>query len=186
MATSPDGGQLISLLLKLINTKKTIEIGVFTGYSLLATTISLPDDGKVVAIDINKDVHEEHGMPIIKKAGVAHKISFIHSPAMPILDELLQNSNEEGSFDFAYVDADKANYENHHDRLLKLVKVGGLIMYDNTLWGGTVAQDESSVSDYMKPSRRIQVNFNRALAMDPSIKISQIPVGDGLILAVRT
>ncbi|KAL4194426.1 hypothetical protein AMTRI_Chr05g68600 [Amborella trichopoda] len=184
MATSPDGRQFISLLLKLIITKKTIEIGVFTGYSLLATAISLPQ--YVVAIDINKDVHEEHGMPIIKKAGVAHKISFIHSPAMPILDELLQNSNEEGSFDFAYVDADKANYENHHDRLLKLVKVGGLIMYDNTLWGGTVAQDESSVSDYMKPSRRIQVNFNRALAMDPRIKISQIPVGDGLILAVRT
>ncbi|ERN15454.1 hypothetical protein AMTR_s00036p00228690 [Amborella trichopoda] len=185
IATSPDGGQFISLLLKLINAKKTIEIGVFTGYSLLATALSLPDDGKVVAIDIDKAVYDEYGLPIIKKVGVAHKISFIHSPAMPILDELLQDPKEEGSFDFAFVDADKPNYENYHERLLKLVKVGGLIMYDNTLWGGSVAQDEALVPDFLKPNRHHLINFNRALAIDPRVEISQIPVGDGVTLCRR-
>ncbi|XLS51023.1 hypothetical protein HN51_011700 [Arachis hypogaea] len=83
--------------------------------------------------------------PIIKNAGVEHKIDFIDSPALPILDELLQDECNEGSFDFAFVDADKSNYWNYHERLLKLIRIGGMIIYDNTLWGGTVAWKEEDV-----------------------------------------
>ncbi|KAM3306350.1 hypothetical protein P3S67_013220 [Capsicum chacoense] len=108
MASPPDSGQLIALLLKLINPKKTIEIGVFTGYSLLLTAHAIPQDGKITAIDMDRDTYEM-GLPVIKKAGVEHKINFIQSPALSVLDELLEDHENRGSFDFAFVDADKDN-----------------------------------------------------------------------------
>ncbi|GAB2292227.1 hypothetical protein Dimus_026476 [Dionaea muscipula] len=114
--TAPDGGQFLSLLMKLVNAKKTIEVGVFTGYSLLATALTLPEDGKVIGIDIDRKAYEI-GLPSIKKAGVEHKIDFIESPALPILDNLLQDPANEGAFDFAFVDADKTNSRNYHERL---------------------------------------------------------------------
>ncbi|ERN15452.1 hypothetical protein AMTR_s00036p00227270 [Amborella trichopoda] len=175
MSTAPDGGQFFSLLLKLINARKTLEIGVFTGYSLLTTALSLPHDAHITAIDVDKDVYQEYALPFIQKAGVEHKINFIHSPALPFLDNLLEDPKEEGSFDFAFVDADKANYINYHERLLKLVRVGGLILYDNTLWGGTVAEDEASVTEYMRPNRQHLMKLNQFLAVDPRIEISQVP-----------
>ncbi|KAL4194436.1 hypothetical protein AMTRI_Chr05g68710 [Amborella trichopoda] len=185
MSTAPDGGQFFSLLLKLINARKTLEIGVFTGYSLLTTALSLPHDAHITAIDVDKDVYQEYALPFIQKAGVEHKINFIHSPALPFLDNLLEDPKEEGSFDFAFVDADKANYINYHERLLKLVRVGGLILYDNTLWGGTVAEDEASVTEYMRPNRQHLMKLNQFLAVDPRIEISQVPVGDGVTLCRR-
>ncbi|XXG64287.1 hypothetical protein AAC387_Pa05g2278 [Persea americana] len=185
MATSPDEGQLMALLLKLINAKKTIEIGVFTGYSLLLTALSIPDDGKIIAIDENQDAYEI-GLPIIKKAGVEHKIDFIDSLALPVLDNLLENPTNDGSFDFAYVDADKINYWNYHERLLKLVRIGGIIAYDNTLWGGTVAlPDDSLLPDYLKASRPHIIKFNKSLASDPRVQISQVPSGDGVTICLR-
>ncbi|KAA8523219.1 hypothetical protein F0562_009642 [Nyssa sinensis] len=135
MGTAPDAGQLMAMLLQLVNAKKTIEIGVFTGYSLLLTALSIPDDGKIIAIDLNRDTYEI-GLPIIRKAGVEHKIDFIESEALPILDKLLEDGENEGSFDFGFVDADKVNYLNYHERLMKLLRVEGLVVYDNTLWGG--------------------------------------------------
>ncbi|CAI9785082.1 unnamed protein product [Fraxinus pennsylvanica] len=143
MNVPADEGQFISLLLKVMNAKKTIEVGVFTGYSLLSTALALPDDAKIVAIDPNLEAYET-GLPYIEKAGVAHKIQFIESDAMTTLKEFLSNG-EEGSFDFAFVDADKENYINYHEELLKLVKIGGVIAYDNTLWAGTVALSEDEV-----------------------------------------
>ncbi|KAJ8641003.1 hypothetical protein MRB53_017697 [Persea americana] len=185
MATSPDEGQLMALLLKLINAKKTIEIGVFTGYSLLLTALSIPDDGKIIAIDENQDAYEI-GLPIIKKAGVEHKIDFIDSLALPVLDKLLENPTNDGSFDFAYVDADKINYWNYHERLLKLVRIGGIIAYDNTLWGGTVAlPDDSLLPYYLKASRPHIIKFNKSLASDPRVQISQVPSGDGVTICLR-
>ncbi|CAL8172026.1 unnamed protein product [Prunus armeniaca] len=121
MGTAPDAGQLMTFLLKLVNPKKTIEIGVFTGYSLLLTALTIPDDGKITAIDINRKTYEI-GLPVIKKARVEHKIDFIESQALPILDKLLEDPEKEGSFDFAFVDADKNNYWNYHQRLMKLIK----------------------------------------------------------------
>ncbi|RWR82736.1 putative caffeoyl-CoA O-methyltransferase [Cinnamomum micranthum f. kanehirae] len=185
IATAPDGGQLMALLLKLINAKKTIEIGVFTGYSLLLTALSIPDDGKIIAIDKNQEAYEI-GLPIIKKAGVEHKIDFIDSLALPVLDKLLEIPTNEGSFDFAYVDADKINYWNYHERLLKLVRIGGIIAYDNTLWGGTVTlPDDSSVPDYLKASWPHIIKFNKSLASDPRVQISQVPLGDGVTICLR-
>ncbi|XP_040954960.1 probable caffeoyl-CoA O-methyltransferase At4g26220 isoform X3 [Gossypium hirsutum] len=185
MSTTPDSGQLMGMLLKLINAKKTIEIGVYTGYSLLLTALSIPHDAMIIAIDPNKETYEI-GLPIIQKAGVEHKINFIESQALPVLDKLLQNQKDnEGSFDFAFVDADKENYLNYHERLLKLVKVGGLIVFDNTLWGGTVAQPEEAVSEDRKESRRSIIEFNNSVSIDQRIEIALTPSGDGLTICRR-
>lgn len=184
MGTAPDAGQLIAQLLKLVNAKKTIEIGVFTGYSLLLTALTIPEDGKITAIDLNRDTYEM-GLPVIKKAGVEHKINFIQSPALSVLDELLEDNENRGSFDFAFVDADKVNYQKYHERLLHLVKVGGIIVYDNTLWFGTVAMPEESVKEAMKPSRFHTIELNKFLAADNRVQISQAPLGDGITICRR-
>ncbi|XP_006853991.2 caffeoyl-CoA O-methyltransferase [Amborella trichopoda] len=185
MGVPPDEGQFIQMILKLVNAKKTIEVGVFTGYSLLETALALPEDGQITAIDVDKKAYEEIGLPIIRRAGVEHKINFVQSPALPFLDELLEDPKNEGSYDFAFVDADKNNYSNYHERLLKLVKVGGVIVYDNTLWGGSVAKDESLVEEYMKYFRQFVMKFNQILATDRRIEISQIPVADGVTICRR-
>ncbi|KAK1312258.1 putative caffeoyl-CoA O-methyltransferase [Acorus calamus] len=169
MCTTPDEGQLMALLLNLANAKKTIEIGVFTGYSLLWTALSIPDDGKIIAIDMNRESYEI-GLPSIRKAGVEHKIDFIESPALEVLDKLLEDAKNEGAFDFAFVDADKVNYWNYHERLMKLIRVGGLLCYDNTLWGGSVAvPDESLVPVSMRASRRATMELNKSLAADQRV-----------------
>ncbi|KAK9274861.1 hypothetical protein L1049_022115 [Liquidambar formosana] len=185
LATAPDAGQHIAMLLKLVNAKKTIEIGVFTGYSLLLTALSIPDDGKIVAIDISRKSYEI-GLPIIQKAGVEHKIDFIESQALPVLDKFLEDKENEGSFDFAFVDADRVNFLNYHERLMKLVKVKGLIVYDNTLWGGTVAlPDPSLAPESRRPDWQRTIEFNKALAADPRIEISQAALGDGITICRR-
>ncbi|KAK9275030.1 hypothetical protein L1049_022288 [Liquidambar formosana] len=182
--TAPDAGQLMAILLKLVNAKRTIEVGVFTGYSLLLTALTIPDDGKIIAMDINRKSYEI-GLPIIQKAGVEHKIDFIESQALPALDKLLENQENEGSFDFAFVDADKGNYLNYHERLMKLVKVGGIIVYDNTLWGGTVAWPEESVPVAKRNIRQSSIEFNKSLVADPRIESSLAPLGDGLTICRR-
>ncbi|XP_026447432.1 probable caffeoyl-CoA O-methyltransferase At4g26220 [Papaver somniferum] len=185
MLSAADEGPLMSLLLKLVNAKKTIEIGVYTGYSLLVTALSLPKDGKVIAIDPNRSSFQL-GLPFFKRAGVEHKVEFIESIALPVLDKLLEDPKNEGSFDYAFVDADKSNYANYHERLLKLVKVGGIILYDNTLWSGTVAwEDDSSLDEDMVRLRTIFMDLNKKLASDSRIQISQLPVGDGLTMCMR-
>ncbi|XAR53414.1 Caffeoyl-CoA O-methyltransferase [Bertholletia excelsa] len=184
MATAPDAGQLMALLLNLVNAKKTIEVGVFTGYSLLLTALSIPDDGKIVAIDLNRDSYEI-GLPIIRKAGVEHKINFIESEALPVLDKLLEDHENEGSFDFAFVDADKVNYLNYHERLMKLVRVGGIVVYDNTLWGASVAMPDDLVPEIMRPGKKWTIELNKSLAADPRIQISHAPLGDGITICRR-
>uniref|UniRef100_A0A251TQN8 Putative O-methyltransferase, family 3, S-adenosyl-L-methionine-dependent methyltransferase n=1 Tax=Helianthus annuus TaxID=4232 RepID=A0A251TQN8_HELAN len=184
MGTAPDAGQMIGLLLKIVGAKKTIEVGVFTGYSLLLTALTIPDDGKIVAIDPDREAYEI-GLPVIKKAKVEHKIDFIESKALPVLDKMLENPDNEGSFDFAFVDADKINYINYHERIVKLLKVNGIMVYDNTLWFGTVAKPESSVPDYFKEGRVSAIQLNKSLAADPRIDISTVPLGDGLTICRR-
>ncbi|XP_062010668.1 probable caffeoyl-CoA O-methyltransferase At4g26220 isoform X1 [Rosa rugosa] len=184
IGTAPDAGQLIAMLLKLANSKRSIEIGVFTGYSLLLTALTIPDDGKITAIDIDRKTYEID-LPIIIKAGVEHKIDFIESPALPILDKLLENPEKEGSFDFAFVDADKNNYWNYHKRLLKLIKVGGFVIYDNTLWGGTVALPEEDVAEPLRERRQFIIEFNKLVSADPRVEMSQVPLGDGITICRR-
>ncbi|KAK9208709.1 hypothetical protein WN944_001069 [Citrus x changshan-huyou] len=184
MSTAPDAGQLMAMLLKLVNAKKTIEIGVFTGYSLLLTALTIPEDGQIMAIDVNRETYEI-GLPVIKKAGVDHKINFIESEALSVLDQLLKDSENEGSFDYAFVDADKVNYWNYHERLMKLLKVGGIAVYDNTLWGGTVAMSEEQVPDRLRGGRQATLDLNRSLADDPRIQLSHVPLGDGITICRR-
>ncbi|PIN09348.1 O-methyltransferase [Handroanthus impetiginosus] len=184
MNVPADEGQFISMLLKIMNAKKTIEVGVFTGYSLLSTALALPDDGKIIAIDPDREAYEI-GLPFIQKANMAHKIQFIDSDAMNILKELL-TKGEEGTFDFAFVDADKENYINYHEELLKLVRVGGIIAYDNTLWAGTVAASEDDeMDDYLRGHRRHVIKLNSFLASDPRIELAHLSIGDGLTLCKR-
>ncbi|KAH1202626.1 Caffeoyl-CoA O-methyltransferase [Glycine max] len=185
MATPADEGQLLSMLVKLTNSKNALEIGVFTGYSLLSTALALPPDGKILALDVNREYYEL-GLPIIQKAGVAHKIDFREGPALPFLDEMLKDENKKGSLDFVFVDADKDNYLNYHKRVLELVKIGGLIGYDNTLWAGSVAAPpDAPLMDYIKPLRGHVMELNKYLAQDSRIEICQLPVGDGITLCRR-
>ncbi|KAI3888954.1 hypothetical protein MKX03_031090, partial [Papaver bracteatum] len=185
MLCAADEGPIMSLLLKLVNAKKTIEIGVYTGYSLLVTALALPKDGKIIAIDPDRSMFEI-GLPFIKKAGVEHKVEFVESIALPVLDKLLEDPKNEGSFDYAFVDADKHNYVHYHERLLKLVRVGGMILYDNTLWWGTVAwEDDSSLNEHVKNVKDVFVDLNKKLASDSRVQISQLPVGDGLTMCMR-
>ncbi|CAI8607863.1 unnamed protein product [Vicia faba] len=184
MGTAPDAGQLMAILLKLLNAKKTIEVGVFTGYSLLLTALSIPHDGKIIAVDPDRKAYEI-GLPSIKKAGVEHKIDYIESQALPVLDKLLENPSNDGNFDFAFVDADKHNYWNYHERLIKLVKIGGLIIYDNTLWGGTVAFPEEAVLDHQRKVRQDALAFNEAIASDTRVEICLASIGDGFTICRR-
>ncbi|KAI9192520.1 hypothetical protein LWI28_024066 [Acer negundo] len=183
MGTAPDAGQLMTMLLKLVDAKKTIEVGVFTGYSLLLTALTIPEDGKIIAIDLNRDSYEV-GLPVIKRAGVDHKIDFREAEALPVLDQLLQKENE-GSFDYAFVDADKGNYWNYHERLMKLLKVGGVVVYDNTLWGGSVAMPEKQTPEVFKSDRQATLEFNKLLAGDPRVQLSHVPLGDGITVCRR-
>nr|GEV71486.1 caffeoyl-CoA O-methyltransferase-like [Tanacetum cinerariifolium] len=172
MTTSADEGQFLNLLLKLINAKNTMEIGVYTGYSLLSTALALPDDGKILALDINRENYEI-GLPIIEKAGVAHKIDFREGPALPLLDQMIADEKFHGSFDFIFVDADKDNYLNYHKRLIDLVKIGGVIGYDNTLWNGSlVAPADAPLRKYVKYYRDFVLELNKALAIDPRVEIN--------------
>ncbi|XP_044433196.1 caffeoyl-CoA O-methyltransferase 1 isoform X1 [Triticum aestivum] len=185
MTTSADEGQFLNMLLKLIGAKKTMEIGVYTGYSLLATALAIPDDGTILAMDINRENYEL-GLPCIEKAGVAHKIDFREGPALPVLDALLEDEANHGTFDFVFVDADKDNYLNYHERLMKLVKVGGLLGYDNTLWNGSVVLPaDAPMRKYIRYYRDFVLELNKALAADQRVEICQLPVGDGITLCRR-
>ncbi|KAI4375169.1 hypothetical protein MLD38_013073 [Melastoma candidum] len=174
------------MVLKMLNAKKTIELGVYTGYSLLLTAMTIPDDGKVIAIDVTKKDYDEVGRQFAKKAGVEHKIDFIESQALPVLDDLLSKPENWGAFDFAYVDADRNNALNYHERLVRLVRVGGVIIHDNTLWGGTVAvKDRSMIENSRLFAWKDTLRLNTALAADPLVEICQITLGDGLTICRR-
>ncbi|KAK2645452.1 hypothetical protein Ddye_020647 [Dipteronia dyeriana] len=184
MVTAPDAGQLMTMLLKLVDVKKTIEVGVFTGYSLLLTALTIPEDGKIIAIDLNRDSYEI-GLPVIKRAGVDHKIDFREAEALPVLDQLLKDNENEGSFDYAFVDADKVNYWNYHEMLMKLLKVGGVVVYDNTLWGGSVAMPEEQTPEIFKSDRQATLEFNKLLAGDARVQLAHVPLGDGITVCMR-
>ncbi|XP_054790876.1 caffeoyl-CoA O-methyltransferase-like [Prosopis cineraria] len=185
MATSADEVQFLNMLIKLMNAKNTMEIGVYTGYSLLATALALPDDGKILAMDMKREFYEL-GCPTIEKAGVAHKIEFKEGPALPFLDELVKDEKNHGSFDFIFVDADKNNYLNYHERLIELVRVGGVIGYDNTLWyGSVVATPDEPLMKFVTYYREFVLELNKALVVDPRIEICMLSVGDGITLCRR-
>jgi predicted O-methyltransferase YrrM len=187
MQSSADEAQLLGMLIKMAGAKRTIEVGVFTGYSLLATALALPADGKVVAIDTDRECYEV-GRPFIEKAGVAHKVDFREGPGLDRLDELLAEQQDGGAepYDFAFVDADKPNYVKYHEQLLRLVRVGGTIIYDNTLWGGTVAMPAGTpMSDLDTRFSAAIRDLNAKLAADPRIEVCQLAIADGVTICRR-
>ena len=174
---SPNQGQFMALLVQLMSAKKTLEIGVFTGYSALVVALALPDDGKLIACDISAE-WTSIGLRYWAEAGVNHKIDLRLAPAVATLDALIADG-QAGTFDFAFIDADKTNYDNYYERALQLVRKGGLIVFDNTLWYGKVA-DENEQDDDTVALRAL----NKKLQADERIFMSQIPVGDGVTLVI--
>ena len=178
MQVSPDQGQFMALLVQLINAKKIIEIGVFTGYSSLCMAMAMPEDGKIIACDINKE-YTDVARSYWQKAGVNKKINLILAPAIQTLDNLIKQ-NEEGTFDFAFIDADKPEYPDYYERTLKLIRSGGLIMIDNVLWYGKPANPEENDKD----TRAIR-DFNQKLFKDKRIRLSMLSIADGVTLALK-
>jgi caffeoyl-CoA O-methyltransferase len=176
MQIGPEQGQLMALLVELLGALKALEIGTFTGYSALAVALALPEDGRLVACDVSEEwtaVGRRHW----DEAGVAHKIDLRLAPALDTLNGLLANG-EADTFDFAFIDADKEGYEAYYERVLRLIRPGGLIALDNTLWEGKVVDPE--VTD---PDTQAIRAINAKLATDERVTLSLIPVGDGLTLA---
>ncbi len=178
MQIAPEQGQFMQMLVRLMGARRTVEVGVFTGYSSLAVALALPDDGFVLACDISEEytaIARRHW----KLAGVADKIELVIAPALATLDARLA-AGESGSYDFAFIDADKGGYHAYYERLLRLVRPGGLIAVDNTLWNGAVADPVERDTDTLAIRE-----FNDRLLADPRIDLSLLPIGDGLTLARR-
>jgi predicted O-methyltransferase YrrM len=178
MQISPEQGQFMALLVKLIGAKKTLEVGVFTGYSSLVVALALPADGKIVACDVSEE-YTSVARRYWQDAGVADKIDLHIAPALETLDKLL-TAGETGTFDFAFIDADKSNYNNYYERCLELIRPGGLIAIDNVLWSGKVADTE--IQDNQTNKIR---DLNRKLHEDSRITLSLVPIADGLTLAMK-
>ena len=178
MQIGPDQGQFMQLLVKLLRARKTIEVGVFTGYSALWVALGLPDDGRIIACDISEE-YTAMGKRYWREAGVEQRIDLRLGPALKTLDELL-SAGQGGTFDFAFIDADKGNYENYYERALKLLRTGGLIAFDNTIWSGRVADPGEQDSDTVAIRR-----LNEKLFHDERITLSMLTVGDGLTLAMK-
>lgn len=176
MQISPEQGQFMALLVKLMGARRTIEIGVFTGYSALSVALALPDDGRILACDIS-DEYTRVGQPYWAQAGVAHKIDLRLARAVQTLDERLA-AGEEAQYDFAFIDADKTSYDAYYERCLRLLRPGGLVVVDNTLWGGDVARADARDADTVALRA-----FNNKLHADERVDVSLLPIGDGVTLA---
>ena len=178
MQIAPDQGQFMALLIKLLGAKKTLDIGVFTGYSSLAVALALPEDGRVVACDRDPQA-TAIASRYWREAGVEHKIDLRLAPALDTLDELIDRGQAD-SFDFAFIDADKRNYDNYYERALTLLRPGGMVAIDNVLWFGSVVDPEDT------DKRTIAIReFNQKLHQDRRVDISMLAIADGLTLALK-
>jgi len=178
MQISPEQGSFLSFLVKLINAKHTLDIGVFTGYSSLVVALQLPQNGYVTACDTNEE-WTEIAQKYWKEAKVEDKIDLHIAPAVETLEKLISNGNE-GLYDFSFIDADKINYQHYFEQSLTLVRKGGVIAIDNVLWGGRVLDNSDT-----EPATRAIREFNSKLFEDDRVVISMIPIGDGLTLAQK-
>lgn len=178
MQIAPEQGQFMALLVQLIGAKKTLEVGVFTGYSSLAVAIALPPEGKVIACDISAE-YTAIARHYWQQAGITDKIDLHIAPALETLAWLVA-TGQSNTFDFAFIDADKSNYEAYYEQTLQLVRPGGLIAVDNVLWSGRVADHQ--VQD--NRTKKIRA-FNQKLHQDPRVSLSLVPIADGLTLALK-
>ncbi len=178
MQIAPEQGQFMAWLVQLMGAKKTLDIGVFTGYSSLVVALALPVEGKIIACDTSEE-YTAIARRYWQQAGVSQKIELHLAPALETLDKLIAQGEVE-SFDFAFIDADKGNYDNYYERALQLVRQGGVIAIDNVLWGGKVADPEEQDNSTQKIRE-----FNEKLHQDSRIFLSLVPIADGLTLALK-
>lgn len=176
MQIAPEQGQLMALLVKLTGSLRILEIGTFTGYSALCMAEAMPAHGRMICCDLSEE-WTGIGIPYWEEAGVRERIDLRIAPALETLDGLLQHGEHNG-FDLAFIDADKINYINYYQRCLELIRPGGLILFDNTLWDGSVA-DPNDQDDDTVALRAL----NDALHTDQRIDLSLVPIGDGLSMA---
>jgi predicted O-methyltransferase YrrM len=173
---SPDQGQFMGLLVELLGGRRALEIGTFTGYSALCVALHLPQDGKLVACDVSTE-WTNVGRRFWKEAGVDHKIDLRIAPALDTLGLMLSNGDK-GTFDFAFIDADKLNYDAYYEAALELLRPGGLITIDNVLWAGKVADNSDQSAETV-----VIRTLNEKIRNDPRVSCSLVPIGDGLMLA---
>jgi len=184
MLIPPDQGQFMALLVRALGVKNAIEIGTYTGYSALCVALALPQDGRIVTCDIDND-SATVGKKYWKEAGIADRIDFRHGPALTTIETLLA-SGQAGTFDFAFIDADKANYIRYYEAALSLLRPGGVLAIDNVLLFGAVI-DPSVLSDYIR-SRITEAGIaavrelNEKIGSDPRVDMSMLPIADGLTL----
>jgi len=176
MQISPDQGQFMALLVRLIGARRCLEIGTFTGYSALAVALALPAEGRVVCCDVSEE-YTAIARRAWASAGIAAKIELHIAPARTTLNKL-RAAGQRGSFDFAFIDADKESYDDYYEASLELVRQGGLIAIDNVLWNGAVADEKQQDAD----TNALRA-LNRKLHDDQRVDISMLPIGDGLTLA---
>jgi predicted O-methyltransferase YrrM len=178
MQIAPEQGQFMAFLVQAIGAKKTLEVGVFTGYSSLVVALALPPQGKVIACDVSEE-YTSIARRYWQEAGVDHKIDLRIAPAVETLDQLIAEG-ESNSFDFVFIDADKSNYDRYYEQALQLVRTGGIIAIDNVFWSGRVAD-----ADTTDNRTKIIRSLNAKIQQDERINISVIPIGDGLTLVMK-
>jgi len=178
MRSAPEQGQFMAMLLKLTGAKRVLEIGAYTGYATLWMALALPEDGGIVTCDVSER-WTSVARRFWKQAGVSERIRLELRPALETLDGMLADGQAD-AFDFAFIDADKVNYDAYYEACLKLIRPGGLICVDNTLWGGSVIDPTKHDAD----TEAIRT-FNRKLRDDDRIGLSMLPIADGLTLALK-
>ncbi|HTC50638.1 MAG TPA: class I SAM-dependent methyltransferase [Steroidobacteraceae bacterium] len=176
MQIGPEQGQFMAFLVRLTGARRCIELGTYTGYSALAVALALPPDGSIVACDVS-DEFTRIGRPFWREAGVESKIDLRLKPALESLDELLAQPGGRGGYDFAFVDADKGNYIAYYEKLLELMRPGGLITVDNTL-----GVSGKYVTELTSPSAQAIRAFNAHVHQDTRVDLSMLPIGEGLTL----
>ena len=176
MQISPEQGQLMAMLVKLVNARKIVEIGTFTGYSSTVMALAMPEDSQLIAFDISEE-YTRTARIFWKKAGVDQRVKLVLGNAKESLKDFLQ-AGEQESVDLAFVDADKSSYAEYYECCLKLIRPGGLILVDNVLWSGQVAD----ASNHDKDTEALRI-FNVALSSDQRVDLCMVPIGDGLTIA---
>lgn len=175
MQISSEQGQFLMLLMELLGARRTIEVGTFTGYSAMCVAKALGPEGKVVALDVSKEF-TDLARKAWEKAGVAGRIDLRLGPALASLAAMI-SGGEAGRYDFAFIDADKENYDGYYELCLTLLRPGGLIAIDNVLWGGRVIDPKDTTAD-----TRALKSLNAKIAADQRVTLSMVPIGDGLTL----
>lgn len=175
MQIAPEQGAFLAMMTRVSGAKRCLEVGVFTGYSALSVALALPADGRIVALDISKEF-TDRARGYWRDAGVGEKIDLRLGPGVASLDAMIDS--EEGPFDLAFIDADKGNYDGYYERALRLMRPGGLILFDNMLWGGAVADEAATDADTVALR-----SLNAKIHADKRVDMALATIGDGVMLA---